>query len=149
MRQGGLEPDFQPSTATAEALGRELPCEGARILLPGSSLSDGRLAVALRERGANVQEVVAYETAPEAVAPWAIERLATIDAVLFTSGSTARFLAEALGEGRLPERARLISIGPSTSEAVRKAFGRVDAEAGAPSLDALVAATREELAWDS
>jgi uroporphyrinogen-III synthase len=69
------------------------------------------------------------------------------DAVTFASGSAARNLRNALGESTLPEATKLVSIGPESSKAVRECFGRLDREAAEPSIDALVEAVVEELAW--
>ena len=50
-----------------------------------------------------------------------------------------RNLTEALGD-RFPDAARIISIGPVTSEAVREAGLEVDVEADRHDIDGLVAA---------
>jgi uroporphyrinogen III methyltransferase/synthase len=148
LRAHGVIADFVPSRATGLDLAAEVPrVQGARVLLPGSSLSDGHVAEALRGRGALVEEVVVYETLPGALSAAQAREVADADAVAFTSGSTARYLRQALGEATLGDSVKLVSIGPETSSAVRESFGRVDREAGAPSLDALVEALREELAW--
>lgn len=147
LRVHGIHPDFLPTRATTASLAAELPrASGARILLPISSLAGPELQDALRARGAHVERIDAYDTLPEPLPPALIVRVLDADAVTFTSASTARFLRAALGESPLPSTARLVSIGPATSAAVRQAFGRVDAEAPEPSIPALAAAVLEVLA---
>lgn len=142
----GIRPDFEPSRATGECLAAELPrVQGGRVLLPVSSLTDDRLAGGLRKRGALVEQVAAYDTVAEDLDEERRREVAEADAVTFTSASTARNLRAALGEAALPAGAKLVSIGAQTSAAVLEAFGRLDAEADEPSLEALVAATRKAL----
>ena len=138
----GVRPDFVPGNANAEALAEELPrVNGARVFLPVSSLNDGRLAGGLRRRGAHVDQAVAYETVAERIDDQQTAEIAAADAVVFSSASTVRNLAAALQGQPLSPAARLVSIGPQTSAALRATFGRVDAEAQQPGLDALVEAT--------
>jgi uroporphyrinogen III methyltransferase / synthase len=142
----GVTPDFVPSKATSEVLAAELPpIDGAHILLPASALSDSRLENALRARGGQVEQIVVYDNVLEPLDDERRREVLEADAITFTSASTAKNLREALGEATLPATAKLVSIGPQTSDAVRAAFGRLDAEAASPSLDALVEATRETL----
>lgn len=148
LRANGIVPDFQPTNATSAHLGEELPrVSGARIFLPSSSLAGDRLAQALRRRGGRVEQAAAYETLPEALDEERARQVLAADAITFSSASTAANLREALGEAALPPATKLVSIGQQTSDAVRKAFGRVDLQASEPSLDALVNATVEALAW--
>ena len=75
---------------------------------------------ALRERGAEVDVVALYETVREDPSAEALEAARSADYVTFTSASTVRNLTEALGGASRPS-ARVISIGPVTSEAAREA----------------------------
>jgi len=150
LRARGVIADFEPGRATGAVLAEELPrVQGARILLPVSSLTDDRMAGALRRRGGLVEQVAIYETVPAPLDEARREAVLAADAVLFASGSAARFLRAALGEAALAPPARLVAMGPESAEATRAAFGRVDVEAAEPSLDALVTATVEALSWDS
>ena len=74
---------------------------------------------ALRERGAEVDVVALYETVREAPDETAIEAAQAADYVTFTSSSTVTNLTEALGD-RFPAAARIVSIGPVTSESVAR-----------------------------
>jgi uroporphyrinogen III methyltransferase/synthase len=148
LHANGVLPDFVPSKATSAALAEEIDgVRGARILLAVSNLTDSRLADSLRARGGLVEQVAAYETWPEPLDEALVAAVATADAVTFTSASTASNLKAALGATTLAAAARLVSIGPETSAAVVREFGRLDAEAASPSLAALVEATVEALRW--
>ena len=149
LRAHAIVPDFVPSRATGADLADEVPrVDGARVLLPVSALTDHRTADRLRARGAHVEQVAVYETVPGLLTGWQVREVVECDAIAFSSASTARYLRAALGEEALPERVKLVSIGPQTSAALQEEFGRVDREAGDPSLDGLVAAVTEALAWD-
>ena len=142
----GVTPDFVPSKATSEVLAAELPqLNGARVLLPASALTDGRLENALRARGGQVEQIAVYDNVIESLDDERRREVLEADAITFTSASTARNLRETLGDAMLSDDVKLVSIGPQTSEAVRHEFGRLDAEAATPSLDALVDAVREVL----
>ncbi len=149
LRQRGVYADFVPSRATSDLLGEELPeVSGARILLPVSALTDDRMADALRRRGGLVEQVAVYENVPEPLDAERLREVSETHVITFTSASTAHNLRAALGDATLPGSVRLVSIGPKTSDAVREAFGRVDREAAEPSLESLLAAVQEVLAWD-
>ena len=71
--------------------------------------------------------------------PEAVEAAQTADYVTFTSSSTVRNLLDALGD-RFPAGARIVSIGPITSEAARAAGLEVHVEAERHDVDGLVEA---------
>jgi uroporphyrinogen III methyltransferase / synthase len=146
LSRHGLLADFIPTRATAEQLAAECPITpGDRVFYPASALSDDAFAAKLRERGASVEQVAAYDTITQPLDAQMLREVAEAHAITFTSASTARNLRAALPEGTTLDAVKLVSIGPRTSDAVREAFGRVDREASTPSLDALVEATREVL----
>lgn len=143
----GLRPDFVPSRATSSALCAELPALGGEVAAyPVSALADDALERGLQERGVTVRRATAYESHPRPLDEQQLREIREADAITFTSASTARFLAAALGDPATTPGARLVSIGQQTSAAVREQFGRVDTEAATPSLDALVEAVVRSLA---
>jgi uroporphyrinogen III methyltransferase/synthase len=147
LERYGVIADFVPSRATGACLAAELPrAWGARVLLAQGSLAEDRLAAGLRARGAHVEPVTVYETLPVALDERVRARVTSADAITFASASSARFLAEALGELRPGASTKLVAIGDQSAAAVRAAFGRVDAQAADPSLVGLVAAVAEALA---
>jgi uroporphyrinogen III methyltransferase / synthase len=94
---------------------------------------------ALRERGAEVDVVALYETVREELGADAVEAAQGADYVTFTSSSTVRNLTEALGD-RFPPGARVVSIGPVTSEAASNAGLEVHVEAERHDVEGLIAA---------
>ncbi len=138
----GIEADVVPERFVAEALIEALAgveVAGRRVLVARAAEARDVLPEALRERDAEVDVVALYETVREQPAPEAIEAAQGADYVTFTSSSTVRNLTEALGE-RFPRGARVISIGPVTSEATRAAGLEVDVEAERHDVDGLLAA---------
>ncbi|MGB4861065.1 MAG: uroporphyrinogen-III C-methyltransferase [Tepidiformaceae bacterium] len=146
LERHGVVADFVPSLATAETLAEELPrVSGARIFLPTGSLSDDRLAGALRARGGHVEQVQVYETVPMPLSERDAAAVVAADAITFASASSARFLRLSLGEGSLSTGTRLCAIGAQAAAAVEGSFGRVDSVASEPSIAGLVAAVLEQL----
>ena len=131
---------------------------GRRVVLPRASAADDRLPSALRERGADVRAVVAYETveAPAESRHPLLAGLADPDlqAVVVASGSAVRGLLGLVGPpGSLADRAAarlrtlpFVSIGPSTSDEVRRLGLELGAEAATPSVDSLADAVLAFLA---
>jgi len=146
LERHGVMADFVPSRATGECLAAELPrVSGARVLLPHGSLAEDRLADGLRARGAHIEPVVVYETLPLPLDDRLGAQVTNADAITFASASSARFLADALGELRPGASTKLVAIGDQSAASVREAFGRVDAQAADASLAGLVAAVAEVL----
>ncbi len=149
----GIEVTFVPSRASGEGLVAELPLEaGQRVLLARADIADERLPAGLRERGAVVEEVVAYRTveAPETSRQPLRDAFAAgpFEALVFTSGSTVRGLLALLSppERRLALRSLACCIGPVTGRVARESgFGRV-VEASGRSAAELAATLAAELA---
>jgi hydroxymethylbilane synthase len=128
----GVIDAWLPSTAGWRAIGSELPLStGDRILLARSEIGDPGLVRALRERGAVVDDVVAYRTLEGPMGSAAELRAAlargTLEAVIFASGSAVRGLLRA-AEPELTERCRAIPaicIGPATADEARAQGFRV------------------------
>ncbi|HVX31841.1 MAG TPA: uroporphyrinogen-III C-methyltransferase [Solirubrobacterales bacterium] len=138
----GIAADVVPERFVAEALVEALAdvdVEGRRVLVARAGEARDVLPDALRERGAEVDVVALYETVREAPDEDAIAAAQDADYVTFTSSSTVRNLVEALGD-RFPARARIVSIGPITSDTVRAAGLEVAVEAERHDVDGLLAA---------
>jgi uroporphyrinogen III methyltransferase/synthase len=138
----GIVADVVPERFVAEALVAalaDLDLKGRPVLVARPAEARDVLPDALRERGAEVDVLALYETVREQPPPEAIEAAQGADYVTFTSSSTVRNLTEALGE-RFPSEARVVSIGPVTSEAARAAGLAVDVEAERHDVDGLLAA---------
>ena len=141
----GFDVDCVPDTFTSAELPEAMgDIHDLHVFLPRSSLADASLPDALRARGASVHEVIAYRTVPaDDIATWG-ERLARepVDAVVFTSPSTARYFLEGLrSAGALDRvlasrvRPAFICIGPTTAGAVHALVGAQAVDAVAETHD--------------
>ncbi len=148
LATGGILADIVPERFVAEELVEELnklKLQGKPVLIARAAEARELLPEALRKRGAEVDEVALYETVAEAPDPEELERARDADFITFTSSSTVRnFLAAS--ENGIPEGARVISIGPITSEAIREAGLTVDVEAERHDIDGLVEALLDAVA---
>jgi len=142
LAKHGIAADVVPERFVAEALVEALAgvaVEGKRVLIARAAEARDVLPEALRERGAEVDVVSLYETVREQPDAAAVEAAQGADYVTFTSSSTVANLTAALGE-RFPASARIVSIGPVTSETARAAGLSVDVEAERHDIDGLLAA---------
>ena len=152
LEDEGITVDIQPSQANSSAMADELPVvPGQRVLVVRGDLADKELAVALRARGAEVDDVVAYRTreAPASSGPLLRRALSDgpIDAVVFTSGSTVRGLvtlarAASVDLSSIPS----VCIGPKTAVDARAAGFSVLAVSAIPEAAALAVTTARALA---
>lgn len=150
LTDAGLTVQFQPSTAVAEALARELPvASGHRVLWPHGNLAKQELAAALSARGAAVDAVLAYRTVSDIALLGVVDALrdGRVDAITFTSASTVRHVVDGLGAAgvrldKLPEAERplIVCIGPVSAAAARECGLPVDGIADPSDDDGLVAA---------
>jgi uroporphyrinogen III methyltransferase/synthase len=139
LERHGIRADVVPERFVAEGLVDELagvPVEGRRVLIARAAEARSLLPDALRERGAEVDDVALYDTRAERLDDASRARLARATHVTFTSSSTVRFFLGAGGE--LPADARVVSIGPVTSATARELGLRVDVEASRHDIDGLV-----------
>jgi uroporphyrinogen III methyltransferase / synthase len=142
LEEHGIAADVVPERFVAEALVEALAgveVAGSKVLVARAAEARDVLPDALRERGAEVDVVALYQTVREQPEPEAVEAAQGADYVTFTSSSTVRNLTEALGD-RFPGAARIVSIGPVTSEAARSAGLEVHVEAERHDVDGLIAA---------
>ena len=138
----GSPPTSSPSASSPRRWSRRSPrsrSRARRVLVARAAEARDVLPDALRERGAEVDVVALYETVREQPDAEAIEAAQAADYVTFTSSSTVTNLTEALGD-RFPAGARIVSIGPVTSETARAAGLEVDVEAERHDIDGLLAA---------
>ena len=164
LREAGIAVTVEAADATGAGLGHALRAAGdlagRRLLLPRASAAGPELPALLRAAGADVREVVAYETVegPAASLPALAAALADplLGAVVVASGSAVRGLLaiaavpDAGAAGSPPLEAVLralpfVSIGPSTSGEVRRLGLDLAAEAAAPTVDALADAVLDVL----
>jgi uroporphyrinogen III methyltransferase/synthase len=142
LARHGIEADVVPERFVAEGLIEALDgvgVEGKRALLARAAEARDTIPEWLREQGADVDVVALYDTVREEPEEHAVEAAQSADYVTFTSSSTVRNLTEALGD-RFPRDARVVSIGPITSEAAREAGLEVAVEAERHDVEGLLAA---------
>jgi uroporphyrinogen III methyltransferase/synthase len=144
LRARGINPDVVPERFISTELLPLLPKNQTDIRTAVIRAEDGRdeLIEELRRRGGTVDLAVAYRTVPvdeglDELREW-IEQEA-VDVVTFTSASTVEnFFAKVS-----PGRALIASIGPATSEAIRRHGHAPDIEAKNATIAALVEAVLE------
>jgi uroporphyrinogen III methyltransferase / synthase len=145
LARRGIRADIVPERSVAEALVealQDVPVTGRRVLVARAAEARDLLPDALRERGAEVDVVALYDTVAEPLSDGQLEQAAAADYVTFTSSSTVRFFGEA--GGRVGNGARVVSIGPVTSETARELGLTVDVEAERHDIDGLVEALLED-----
>jgi len=148
LRARGIEADVVPERSIAEALVEALaatPVEGRPVLVARAAEARDVLPQALAARGAEVDVVALYDTERERLDDDRLERIAHADYLTFSSSSTVRFFCEAIGGAdRVPAGARIVSIGPVTSESARELGLDVHVEAARHDIDGLVDALLED-----
>jgi len=147
----GIRVDFIPAEYRAEGLlealaGHEL--RGMSFLVPRAKVARDLVPRVLRERGARVEVVEAYETVTPEFPAEELERLLSPppDVITFTSSSTATNFAKLFGDRPLNEVLRgtaVASIGPITSETLRKLGLEVTVETKESTIPGLVVAVKE------
>jgi uroporphyrinogen III methyltransferase/synthase len=139
LGQRGVLPDVVPERSVAEALVDALTqtsVAGRRVVVARAAEARDVLPDALREHGAEVEVIALYDTVAEPLGDAQREALTGAGYVTFTSSSTVRFFLE--GGGVVPEQARVVSIGPITSQAARDHGLTVHVEAERHDVDGLV-----------
>jgi uroporphyrinogen III methyltransferase / synthase len=141
LARRGIRADVVPQVSTAEGLLdalADIDVAGERVLVARASEARDMLPDGLAERGADVVVVPLYDTVAEKLGDDQLAAVERADYVTFTSSSTVRFFMDALAGNGLPERARVISIGPITSGTARELGLEVHAEATQHDIDGLV-----------
>ena len=146
LQSASLMPDLVPEENVSEGVAdafRQFDMKGARVLLPRAASAREVIPEALAELGASVDIADAYRNIIPAesearVRSWR-ESGAGADWIIFTSGSTVKnWLALA---GRESVRGvKVVSIGPATSEVIRKHGLEVTLEADPHTIDGILAA---------
>ena len=124
LRADVIPPEYVSESLAAFLSGRE-NLKGKRILLVRSNIGRNYLREEFLRKGADVKDVIAYRTEPvkgsskEFVRDLKAKR---IDQVTFTSSSTVKNFAAAIGKkafSKIKNKTKWISIGPVTSRAAR------------------------------
>ncbi len=145
----GLKVDLLPPEYVAESLSTALLpyAPGARMLYPRAEEARDYLEETLAAAGAEVKSVEAYRNRIPPESRPALQHLFSTaalypDAIPFTSASTVRNLVSLLSAAglSLPSRVVLASIGPITSEELRRCGLQPTVEAAVATVAALVEA---------
>jgi len=149
VRARGAPVDFVPSEFLGERLGQELgDVAGRRVLLARARRAREALAAELARRGAQVDDLAVYDTLPMAPDPKGLAELERgVDAVTFTSASTAENFVALLGDraGPLLEGSLVACIGPVTADAARRLGLPVHVQPAEHTIPGLVAALENHL----
>ncbi len=148
LQSAGVTVDLVPRDFRAEGLIEAFRdadvCHGRRVLIPRALEAREILPETLRELGCEVDVVPVYRTVPAEPDLDVLDRIrkGSVDAVTFTSGSTVRnFIAlldkVGLDAGAHMKRLVVASIGPVTTEALRKRGFDADVEAAESTMPAL------------
>ena len=133
LRDHGIEPDLVPERFLSTALLPHLAEDQTGIRTAVIRAEEGRdeLLDELRRRGGVVDLGIAYRTV---AAPFDAEEVRGVDVVTFTSASTVDNFFERVES---VDGALLASIGPTTSEALRRRGYEPDIEAANATVEAL------------
>ena len=141
----GRPADLVPARHVAEGLLAEFPAGPGRVLLVQGDLARDVLPQGLAALEWDVDRVVAYRNVPARPPAELLARVATADAITFTSASAVRsFVAATGGPDGLPSA--VVSIGPITTETAAELGVEITATAADHSLGGLVEAVVEALA---
>ncbi len=148
LRRFGIEADYMPEKYVAESIIDGLVSQntpaGKRFLLARSDISRSLLPDELRKLGAQVDDVTAYQTAPDEQGRVRVLELLQedlIDWITFTSSSTVRNFFDQIDPSQLAEKnCRLASIGPVTSNTLSEFNMKADCQAREYTIDGLVRA---------
>ena len=142
----GVRADLVASPASVKGLLEGFPrpeLGDARVVYPRARGASPELAEGLRAIGYDVDDPVVYETRPRRVDPTERDELLGADAIVLSSPSALLGLLGAVA--RFEIQAALVTIGPTTSAAVRAEGLVVAAESAEPSAEALLVAVRSLL----
>ncbi len=141
LAEHGVLADIVPERFVAESLIEALAdVPVTRALVAQALHARDVLAEALRARGAEVDVLVLYETVAEPLPAATLQAAQTADYITFASASAVRFFLQAVGDARPSLSARIVSIGPVTSAALREQGLEPHVEAERHDLDGLLAA---------
>jgi uroporphyrinogen III methyltransferase/synthase len=143
LAERGIAADVIPERFVAESLVEALAqVPVSRALVARAREARDVLPDALRERGAEVDVLELYETLAEPLSERALERARGADYITFTSSSTVRFFLQAAsahdGQAAIAPATRIVSIGPVTSETLRRHGLEPHVEAARHDIDGVI-----------
>ena len=149
LQAQGVHPDLVPEIQSQEGLVEAfagISVKGRDILLPTSSIGRTFLAEDLKERGASVQRIIAYQNQPpdpeQVKLPLALLEK-KLDLALFASPSSVEHLQTVVGAERTREilaQTTIACIGPTTAKAIHSLDLEVHIQPPESSMAALIQA---------
>ena len=151
LAECGINTDFVPTIYTSKELGKQLAAcwnlHGKKILLLRSQAASNELVEWLERAGAEVNNVPAYRiAAAKSKCDWLIKKITDgiIDWVTFASPSSVESFFEQIQCDLVNSSSvKVASIGPTTSEELRRLGVKVDVTAREHTVDGLLAAIEE------
>ncbi len=146
LRARGIEADVMPAKAVGESLATELgELPVSRALVVRAQEARDVVPEALRDRGAEVDILAVYRTVVETLDSDQIAAVAAADFITFTSASTVRNFLDSVGGtdawlSHGQSRPQVVSIGPVTSDALRRYGMAPDIEATQYDIAGVIAA---------
>jgi uroporphyrinogen III methyltransferase/synthase len=143
-----MRADFVPTVFTTEQLGRQMlksqGLKGSKVLLLRSKRASGQLADILRKGGAIVEDKDIYTVRTKKSDSGQLKQQITsgsIDWLTFTSSSAAAaFFGHVSAKTVNSSKAKVASIGPMTTEELKKLGIKIDLEAKEHTIDGLLEA---------
>ena len=132
----GVVADLVPAVAIGDDLAAAFPAGSGRVLQIRPEVARDVVARALRAKGWQVDEVVAYRTVSAALDDATRARVRDADAVTFTSSSTVDNLIALVGVDGLPPVT--VTIGPITSRSLEEHGIEPTVEAARHTVDGLL-----------
>jgi uroporphyrinogen III methyltransferase/synthase len=152
LEKAGKKADYVPNEYLSEKIAVGLgDMHGRRVLLPRADIASQKLPSLLRDRGALVDDIIAYRTMiPRHLTLESLKSILAegVDLIIFTSPSTVRNLAQITGHGALASFLRDIKvacIGPVTAHAVEELGIGVDVVAKTHTIDGVAEAIVDEI----
>ncbi len=150
----GIKADFVPTVFTGKELGKQLSAsanlQGKKVLLLRSQVASNELIELLARGGAKVTNTAVYNIEAEKNDCTQLKQKIAegkIDWLTFASpSSVSSFFGQIAGDivnAGPPRRVKVASIGPVTSEQLKKCNVKVDAEAAEHTIDGLLAAIKK------
>jgi uroporphyrinogen III methyltransferase/synthase len=150
LEEKGVRADFMPEKYTSRSLVAGLQyqgMDGKRVLLPRAGMAGRTLAEGLISLGAQVCEVIAYETIPDDTGLYKLEQMlkdGQIDVITFASASAVKSLLTVLDKKtEIMNRTLLACIGPETEAALKRAGLRAGLVAQVHTMAGLVEAMEQ------
>lgn len=138
----GLKVAFVPSKYVADTIGEELPInKGDKILFPRSTIARKKVINRLKERGAIIDELAAYQTQTCIHDALKMKEILAkqIDFITFTSASCVNGLRQNLKKHSVENLpGRIACIGPITKKAAEKHAFQVNIMAEPYTVDGLI-----------